>query len=169
MNRKLVVGIVLAILGTVTPLWAQAPRVVAVRAGHLFNSKSGTMLTNQVVLIDGEKITDVGPADRVQIPTGAPVIDLSQATVLPGLIDAHTHVYSSLSAGARVNTSKEAWTLMAIGNAQTTLRAGFTTVRDVGTHGEGYGDVDMLNAIIRGIIDGPRLQVSTRGIGASGT
>src|SRR6202047_727735 len=169
MNRKLVVGFFLAVLGTVTPLWAQSPRVVAVRAGHLFNSKSGTMLANQVVLIDGEKITDVGPADRVQIPTGVPVIDLSQATLLPGLIDAHTHVYSSLSAGARVNTSKEAWTLMAIGNAQTTLRAGFTTVRDVGTHGEGYGDVDVSNAINRGLFEGPRMQVSTRGIGASGS
>src|SRR6202047_3700022 len=169
MNRKLVVGFFLAVLGTVTPLWAQSPRVVAVRAGHLFNSKSGTMLANQVVLIDGEKITDVGPGDRVQIPTGVPVIDLSQATVLPGLIDAHTHVYSSLSAGARVNTSKEAWTLMAIGNAQTTLRAGFTTVRDVGTHGEGYGDVDVRNAINRGLFEGPRMQVSTRGIGASGS
>jgi imidazolonepropionase-like amidohydrolase len=169
MNRKLVAGIFLAVVGTVTPLWAQAPRVVAVRAGHLFNSKSGTMLTNQVVLIDGEKITDVGPADRVQIPTGAPVIDLSQATVLPGLIDAHTHVYSSLNAGARVNTSKEAWTIMAMGNALTTLRAGFTAARDVGTHGEGYGDVDVRNAINRGLFDGPRLQVSTRGIGASGS
>ena len=169
MNRKLVAGLILAILGTVTPVWAQTSRVVAVRAGHLFNSKSGTMLTNQVVLIDGEKITDVGPADRVQIPAGVQVIDLSQATVLPGLIDAHTHVYSSLSSGARVNTTKEAWTLMAIGNAQTTLRAGFTTVRDVGTHGEGYGDVDMRNAINRGIFEGPRMQVSTRGIGASGT
>ena len=71
MNRKLIVGIFLAVLGTVTPLRAQAPPVVAVRAGHLFNSKSGTMLTNQVVLINGEKITDVGPADRVQIPPGA--------------------------------------------------------------------------------------------------
>src|SRR3984893_15366542 len=169
MNRKLVAGIFFAVLGAVAPLWAQAPRVVAVRAGHLFNSKSGTMLANQVVLIDGEKITDVGPADRVQIPAGAPVIDLSQATVLPGLIDAHTHVYSSLSAGARVNTSKEAWTLMAIGNAQTTLRAGFTTVRDVGTHGEGYGDVDVRNAINRGLFEGPRMQVATRGIGASGS
>jgi imidazolonepropionase-like amidohydrolase len=169
MNRKLVVGFFLAILGTVTPLWAQAPRVVAVRAGHLFNSKTGTMLANQVVLIDGEKITEVGPADRVQIPSGAPVIDLSQATVLPGLIDAHTHVYSSLNAGARVNTSKEAWTIMAMGNAQTTLRAGFTAARDVGTHGEGYGDVDVRNAINRGLFEGPRMQVSTRGIGASGS
>jgi imidazolonepropionase-like amidohydrolase len=169
MNRKLFIGFVLTMLGTVTPLWAQAPRVVAVRAGHLFNSKSGTMLTDQVVLIQGERITDVGAADRVQIPSGAQVIDLSQATVLPGLVDAHTHVYSSLSAGGRVNTSKEAWTLMAIGNAQTTLRAGFTTVRDLGTHGEGYGDVDIRNAINRGIFEGPRMQVSTRGIGASGS
>jgi imidazolonepropionase-like amidohydrolase len=137
MNRKLVAGFCFALLGAVAPLGAQTSRVVAVRAGHLFNSKAGTMLTNQVVLVDGEKITDVGPADRVQIPAGTQVIDLSQATVLPGLIDAHTHVYSSLSNGARVTTTKEAWTLMAIGNAQTTLRAGFTTVRDVGTHGEG--------------------------------
>ncbi len=169
MNRKLVAGVFFAALGAVAPLWSQTSRVVAVRAGHLFNSKSGTMLANQVVLIDGEKITDVGPADRVQIPAGVQVIDLSQATVLPGLIDAHTHVYSSLSNGARVTTSKEAWTLMAVGNAQTTLRAGFTTVRDVGTHGEGYGDVDVRNAINRGIFEGPRMQVSTRGIGASGT
>src|SRR5580704_17842020 len=112
MDRKCLAIILLVLFATATPLWAQTPKVVAVRAGHLFNSKSGTMLANQVVLIDGEKITDVGPADRVQIPTGAPVIDLSQATVLPGLVDAHTHVYSSLNAGARVNTSKEAWTIM---------------------------------------------------------
>src|SRR5579864_2298335 len=169
MNRKFVAGLFLVLLGAMAPLYAQTSRVVAVRAGHLFNSKSGTMLANQVVLIDGEKITDVGPADKLQIPAGAQVIDLSQATVLPGLIDAHTHVYSSLSTGARVTTTKEAWTLMAIGNALTTLRAGFTTVRDVGTHGEGYGDVDVRNAINRGIIDGPRMQDSTRGVGASGS
>ncbi len=169
MKLKFVAGLFLAMIAIVAPLRAQAPRVIAVRAGHLFNSKPGTMLTDQVVLISGEKITDVGPADRVQIPAGAQVIDLSQATVLPGLIDAHTHVYSSLSSGARVTTTKEAWTLMAIGNAQTTLRAGFTTVRDVGTHGEGYGDVDVRNAINRGLFEGPRMQVSTRGIGASGS
>ena len=169
MIRKLFVELFFAILCVGTPLWAQAPQVVAVRAGHLFDSKSGQMMTNQIVLVEGDKITEVGAADRVQIPTGAQLIDLSQATVLPGLIDAHTHVYSSLSAGARVNTTKEAWTLMAIGNAQTTLRAGFTTVRDVGTHGEGYGDVDVRNAINRGLFQGPRMQVSTRGIGASGS
>src|SRR5258706_12427286 len=108
MNRKLIVGIFVAVLGTVTPLRAQTPQVVAVRAGHLFNSKSGTMLTNQVVLINGEKITDVGPADRVQIPPGEQGIDLSQATVLPGLVDTRTHVYISLMVFARVYTRKKA-------------------------------------------------------------
>jgi imidazolonepropionase-like amidohydrolase len=169
MYRKYLVGLIFVMLGMLTVSNAQTLPVTAVRAGHLFDSKSGQMLTNQVVVIAGERITDVGAADRIQIPSGAQVIDLSQATVLPGLIDAHTHVYSSLSAGARVNTTKEAWTLMAIGNAQTTLRAGFTTVRDVGTHGEGYGDVDVRNAINRGLFEGPRMQVSTRGIGSSGS
>src|SRR6266700_5970979 len=169
MDRRLLVILLFALLLTATPFWAQTPRVIAVRAGHLFDSKSGQMLANQVVLINGEKITEVGAADRVQVPSAAQIIDLSQATVMPGFVDAHTHVYSSLSNAARVNTTKEAWTLMAVENALTTLRAGFTTVRDVGTHGEGYGDVDVRNAINRGIIDGPRMQVSTRGIGASGS
>jgi imidazolonepropionase-like amidohydrolase len=169
MNRKFFVGLFFVLFVMATPFWAQTPQVVAVRAGHLFDSKAGQMLNNQVVLISGEKITEVGAADRVQIPAGAQVIDLSQATVMPGFVDAHTHVYSSLSNAARVTTTKEAWTLMAMENALTTLRAGFTSARDVGTHGEGYGDVDIRNAINRGIVDGPRMQVSTRGVGASGS
>jgi imidazolonepropionase-like amidohydrolase len=169
MNRRFFLALFIAILVSSKPFWAQTNPLIAVRAGHLFDSKSGQMLTNQVVLIRGEKISEVGAADRVQVPSGAQVIDLSQATVMPGFVDAHTHVYSSLSAGARVNTTKEAWTLMAVENALTTLRAGFTSARDVGTHGEGYGDVDIRNAINRGMIDGPRMQVSTRGVGASGS
>jgi len=143
--------------------------VIAVRAGRLFDSKTATLLTNQVVLIQGDRITDVGPEDRVKIPDGAQTIDLSQATVMPGLIDAHTHVFDSLSNGARVTTSKEAWTISAVKEAQTDLRAGYTAARDMGTHGEGYGDVDIRNAINKGIIEGPRMQVSTRGIGSSGS
>src|ERR1700680_1224443 len=77
-------------------VWAQTPpatgQVVAVRAGRLFDPKSGTNLPNQVVLIRGDRITDVGPAGRVPIPAGARTIDLSQATVLPGLIDGHVHL-----------------------------------------------------------------------------
>ena len=65
---------------------------MAVRAGRLFDPKSGQILANQVVLIQGDEITDVGPADRVQIPADANVIDLSRATVLPGLIDGHVHL-----------------------------------------------------------------------------
>src|SRR5579871_4625275 len=96
---------------------------IAIRAGHLFDAKSGQLLANQIILVRGEKIQSVGPADRIQIPSEDRVIDLSNATVLPGLIDAHTHIFSSLSSGARVTTSREAWTLMALENAQSTLRA----------------------------------------------
>ena len=80
---------------------APAPRVVAVRAGRLFDSKSGQMLTRQVVLLQGERITDVGPEAQVNIPTGAQVINLSQATILPGLIDAHTHMFNNPKSGDR--------------------------------------------------------------------
>src|SRR5712691_789549 len=72
-----------------------APRVVALRAGRLFDSKTGQMLTRRVVLLSGERITEVGPEAEVKIPAGAQVIDLSQATVLPGLIDAHTHMFNT--------------------------------------------------------------------------
>src|SRR5688572_11668166 len=82
--------------------FAQCPApagVTAVRAGRLFDSQSGRMLTNQVVVINGERITEVGPAAQVKIPSGARVIDLSRATVLPGLIDAHTHMFNDPVAG----------------------------------------------------------------------
>jgi imidazolonepropionase-like amidohydrolase len=142
---------------------------IAVRAGHLFDSTTGRMLASQTVLIQGSRIAAVGPSESVNIPVGTRIIDLSSRTVLPGLIDAHTHIFSSLNSGARITTSREAWTLMALENAQATLRAGFTTVRDLGTHGEGYGDVEVRDAIDRGVFEGPRMQVATRGIGASGT
>jgi imidazolonepropionase-like amidohydrolase len=112
------------------------------------------------VLLQGERITDVGPEAQVKIPAGAQVIDLSQATVLPGLIDAHTHMFNTPKPGM----SRETSTLIAISNLQSDLRAGFTAARDMSSHGNGYADVDIRNAINDGRIDGPRYQVSGRGI-----
>ncbi|HMC62286.1 MAG TPA: amidohydrolase family protein [Candidatus Solibacter sp.] len=137
-----------------------APRTVAIRAGRLVDSKTGRMLTNQVVLISGDRITDAGPEDRVRIPAGVPVIDLSRATVLPGLIDAHTHMFNSR--GPKGTT--ESAMLIAVQNAQADLRAGFTAARDMSSHGNGYGDIEIRNAINQGRFDGPRYQVSTLGI-----
>jgi imidazolonepropionase-like amidohydrolase len=137
-----------------------APRSIAIRAGRLFDSPSGRMLTRQVIIVSGERIAETGPEGQVKIPAGIQVLDFSQATVLPGLIDAHTHMFNTR--GPKGTT--EASMLIAVQNAQADLRAGFTTARDMSSHGNGYGDVAIRDAINMGRIDGPRYQVSGRGI-----
>jgi len=134
--------------------------VIAIRAGRMFNSKTGQMLAKQVVVFAGERISEVGPESQVKIPAGAQVIDLSQATVLPGLIDAHTHMFNTRGPKGSTETSM----LIAVQNVQADLRAGFTTARDMSSHGNGYGDIAIRDAINQGRIDGPRYQVSTLGI-----
>ena len=137
-----------------------APRALAVRAGRMFDANAGRMLAKQVILLNGDRITAVGPEGQVTIPAGVPVIDLSQATVLPGLIDAHTHMFNNRQPG---QTTEQAM-LIAVQNAQADLRAGFTSARDMTSHGNGYGDVAIRDAINQGRFDGPRYQVSTLGI-----
>jgi imidazolonepropionase-like amidohydrolase len=170
MDRRVAVlpaAVCICILCIVNASWSQAPQTVAIRAGRLFDSKSGQLLTKQTILVVGERITDVGPEDRVKVPAGARVIDLGQATVLPGLIDSHTHIFSGNI--SRLDTTREYRTLMALADAQRDLRAGFTTLRDMASHGGAYADVDVRNAIDNGIFQGPRLQVSTMGMTTSGS
>jgi imidazolonepropionase-like amidohydrolase len=137
-----------------------APQIVAVRAGRLFDSKTGQLLAKQVILLSGDRISAVGPEGKVAIPSGARVIDLSRATVLPGLVDAHTHMFNQRGAKGTTDASM----LIAVQNAQADLRAGFTTARDMSSHGNGYGDIAIRDAINEGRIEGPRYQVSTLGI-----
>jgi imidazolonepropionase-like amidohydrolase len=141
-----------------------APQTTAIRAGRLFDSKTGRMLTRQVVLVHGERITEFGPEGQIKIPAGVQVIDLSRATVLPGLIDAHTHMFNTPKPGM----SRELSTLIAIQNLQADLRAGFTSARDMGSHANGYADVEIRNAINEGRLNGPRFQVAGRGIAWGG-
>src|ERR1700722_13753358 len=125
-------------------------QVTAVRAGKMFDPKSGANLTNQVVLITGDKITDVGPADRVKIPAGAKVIDLSNGTVLPGLIDGHVHL-TDAQGGLQHQM------MVALFSATSSLNAGYTTMVAMGSHGGGYADVELKKGIESGLIKGPRL------------
>lgn len=161
--------------GATTSGEADAPtnQVVAIRAGHLFDSAKGVMLAGQVIVIRGDRIAEVGPSASVQIPSGAQVIDLSRATVLPGLIDGHTHIFLTGESHGRYEEQllNESWqyrTIEAVLNAKRDLMAGFTSMRDCETEGAMYSDVDVKTAINRGLIPGPRLEVATRALSTTG-
>jgi imidazolonepropionase-like amidohydrolase len=142
---------------------------IAIRAGRLFTG-TDKLATNQIVLIKGDRIAEVGPPEAVKIPTGTETIDLSRSTLLPGLIDAHTHVFGN-GPDFDMQILRESYqyrTLTALANAQKDLMIGFTTLRDLKTLGAMYSDVDLRNAIDRGVVQGPRMQVATRGIQSTG-
>src|SRR5215472_615976 len=149
------------------------PPVTYIRAGHLLDVRAGKMLTNQVIVIRGKKIERVASADEIQIPASANVIDLGRSTVLPGLIDCHTHIMLADNDDSHYDAIllKQSWqyrTILATLNVKKDLEAGFTAMRDVETEGAMYSDVDVRNAINQGLIPGPRLKVSTRGISTTG-
>ena len=147
-----------------------------VKAGKLLDVRNGVYLENQAIWIEGGRIKEVGPVSQIQArtPKNAEIVDLSGATVLPGLIDCHTHLMSRFEAGPNgyllgLATKSQAFrALEGAANARVTLNAGFTTVRDVENEGSLYADVALRDAINQGLVDGPRMQVATRAIAAVG-
>jgi imidazolonepropionase-like amidohydrolase len=167
-------GLVVLGLAMLLPALGQSPRpaskTVVLKAARLFDGKSDALVTPGVVIVTDGKIIAAGAS--AAIPAGAQVIDLGDATLLPGFIDAHTHVTMMNSDdwkqnkldGLQKNIAEMA--LDASVNARITLMAGFTTVRDVGSRD--YLDVGLRNAIRNGKVPGPRMLVSVHAIGATG-
>ncbi|MGB2624248.1 MAG: amidohydrolase family protein [Candidatus Acidiferrum sp.] len=145
---------------------------IAIRAGRLIDGKSDTPILNALILIEGDKIVSVTPGGTP--PAGAELIDLSNATVLPGFADVHTHVLLNGDISADdydVQLLKESTpyrAILAARNARIALDHGFTTLRDVETEGAMYADVDVKTAIARGEVPGPRMQVATRAMAPTG-
>ena len=170
MQRLIMCALSLACVATVMAAAQPPPATIAIRAARLFDGRSDSLTSDAVVLVQGSRITAAGA--RLAIPPGAQVVDLGDATILPGFIDAHTHVTdessddwnSDMVAGLR-RTVPEA-TLRAAEFARRTVMAGFTTVRDVGA-GD-YIDVGLRNAIASGLVVGPRMLVSVHALGARG-
>jgi imidazolonepropionase-like amidohydrolase len=136
----------------------------------MFDGKSDALAKQQIILVEGTRIVQVGPASEVHVPPGTEVLDLTNATILPGLIDGHTHIFASgpdLDA-QMLKESLQYRELEALVNAQRDLYIGFTTLRDLKTLGGMYGDVDLRTAINNGLVQGPRLQVSGRGFQTTG-
>src|SRR5271155_1412279 len=137
----------------------QSSRSAVIHAGHVLDVKTGKVLSDQTLVIQDGKIVSVGASAEIKAPAGAVVIDLSNATVLPGLIDAHTHLTMDPTFGyERLGLSIPRETLIGAKNARLTLQAGFTTVRNVGA--SGYSDVALRDAINAGDVPGPRMLVS---------
>ena len=161
------------------PAKSQAPppsnQVVVIKAGTLIDGRSDAPRSNQVIVVRGDRIESVGDGASAKIPAGAEVIDLSRATVLPGLIDTHTHIFlqgeEPAEGGYDVNILKYPLAYRAARAAVAARRAleqGFTAIRDVETEGAGYGDVGIKQAINEGHIPGPRMFVSTLAISTTG-
>jgi imidazolonepropionase-like amidohydrolase len=148
--------------------------IYLLKPAHVFDGESTQQHDNWVVLVRGEKIEATGPVSDVTVPTGSKVIDLPGLTLMPGLIEAHSHVllhpYSETVWNDQV--ARESLSLRvarATNHLRNTLQAGFTTIRDLGTEGAGYADVGLKQAVEQGIIPGPRMIVTTRAIVATGS
>jgi imidazolonepropionase-like amidohydrolase len=165
LNLRISAFVCVAMWAVVAAGQASAPKAVVIKAGRLLDVKTGKTLTNQTIVIQGDRIASVG--GNAQAPAAATVIDLPNATVLPGLIDAHTHITFNPSFGYQtlgISIPREA--LIGAKNARVTLEAGITTVRNVGARG--YTDVALRDAINAGDVPGPRMLVSGPALSITG-
>jgi imidazolonepropionase-like amidohydrolase len=165
-------GWMLTVLLLCGAMAAQAPKRIAIRAGKLIDGRSDQPVANVLIVVEGGRITSVSPGGTP--PGDAEVIDLSRATVLPGLIDAHTHILLQgdvTDADYDVQLLKQSIpyrAILAARNARIALDHGFTSMRDVETEGAMYADVDVKTAINRGEVPGSRMFVSTRAMAPTG-
>ena len=170
MPKRILASLVaLALWSVAAPAQSPSKEIILIKAGKLIDVRAGRVLADQAILIEGQRIREVGPSAAVTAHAqGARVIDLSNATVLPGLIDCHTHLtsepghtgYSALG----ISVPREA--LYGAKNAKITLEAGFTTVRNVGAGG--YTDVALRDAIDAGDVPGPRIDAAGPAVGVTG-
>ncbi len=175
--RRLLASLALCCGGQFNPAAAQSPppQQILVKTGRLLDVKAGRYVENAAILIEGERIKEIGPsADLIQRAPRARILDWHSATVLPGLIDCHTHLMARMGSGddaytLSLATKSQAFrALEGAFDARITLAAGFTTVRDVESEGSQYADIALRDAIDQGLAEGPRMLVSTRGIAAVG-
>ena len=154
----------------------QPPVNTVVKAARLLDVRKGAYVENAAVWIEGDRIKEVGKASDIQshAPKNAKLIDLGRTTLLPGLIDCHTHIMARIPEGddgyiLNLATKSQAFrALEGAYDARITLQAGYTTIRDVENEGSGYADVALRDAVNQGLAEGPRMQVSTRAIAAVG-
>jgi imidazolonepropionase-like amidohydrolase len=155
-------------IGGTTSAQTPAPKRTVLHLGRVLDVRTGQLRTNQVIVIEGEKIVQIAPAGEVNAAAGDTTIELPDATLLPGLIDAHTHLTFELSSlgyqGLGISTAREA--LRGARNARVTLEAGFTTVRNLGA--KDYADIALRDAINDGDVIGPRIIASGPALGITG-
>ncbi len=158
----------IALLVLTIQLFAQqSSKSVVIHAGHVLDVKTGKLLSNQTLILENGRIVTVGPSAETKTPADAVWIELPNASVLPGLIDAHTHLTMDPKFGyERLGLSLPRETLIGAKNARVTLQAGFTTVRNVGA--SGYSDVALRDAINAGDVPGPRMLVSGPALSITG-